>query len=98
MNTATYLLNRLLTRILKNKNPFETWKGYKPSVQYLKVFGYVCYSHVPEEKRAKLNKKVEVGILMGYNNITKGYMIYQPLTDKLIVNKDVSFDESVDWN
>jgi len=49
VNTTTYLLNRLPTRALKIKTPFEVWKGYKPFVQHLKVFGCVCYSQVPKK-------------------------------------------------
>ena len=98
VNTTTYLLNRLPTRVLNNKTPFEAWKGYKPNVQHLKVFGCVCYSQVPKEKRAKLDEKAEVGVFMRYSSVTKGYRIYQPLSKKLIVSRDVNFDETTTWN
>jgi len=94
VNTATYLLNRLPTRALDNKTPYEAMRGSKPSVQHLKVFGGVCYSQVPKEKRAKLDEKAEIGVFMGYSSVTKGYRIYQPLSKKLIVSRDVKFDES----
>jgi len=48
----------------------------------------------PRKKRSKLDQKDEVGILVGYNNSTKGYKTYQPLTGELIVSKTVSFNES----
>ena len=67
-------------------------------MQHLKVFGCVCYSQVPKEKRAKLDEKVEVGVFMVYNNNVKGYRIYQPLKKKLIINRDVNFDENAVWN
>jgi len=46
----------------------------------------------------KLDKKAEVGILIGYSSMTKGYRIYQPLTSKLIISRDVNFDEFATWN
>jgi len=64
VNTAVYLLNRLPTKTLKNKTSFEVWNGYKPSVQNLKVFGCIYYTHVLDVKRDKLDQKAEIGILV----------------------------------
>lgn len=41
---ATYLINRVPTRALKNKTPYECLKGRKPSIGHVRVFG--CISHV----------------------------------------------------
>ena len=35
-NTAVFLLNRLPTKAVQGKTPFEVWYGHKPSVQILK--------------------------------------------------------------
>jgi len=35
---------------------------------------------------------------VGYNTVTKGYRIFQPLTGKFIISKDVTFDEDAKWN
>jgi len=35
---------------------------------------------------------------MGYSSNVKGYRIYQPLKKKLIINRDVNFDEDTVWN
>ena len=37
INTAVNLLNRLPTKAVKNKTPFEAWYGVKPVVEHLKV-------------------------------------------------------------
>ena len=84
--------------MLEKKTPFEVWVGYKPSVLNLKVFGCICYTHIPEAKRDKLDKKAEAGIFIGYSSITKGYRIYQPVAKKITVSRDVRFDESAVWN
>lgn len=42
--------------------PFEAWRGIKPSARHLKVFGLVCYAHVPDAKRGKLDSKAELCI------------------------------------
>ncbi|XP_066392178.1 uncharacterized protein [Miscanthus floridulus] len=41
---SVYLLNRLPTKAMSEKTPFEVWWGRKPNLGYLKVFG--CTAHV----------------------------------------------------
>ena len=55
VNTSVYLLNRLPTKALEFKTPYEIWYGVTPSLKHLKVFGSICYVHVPEIKRDKLD-------------------------------------------
>ena len=57
-NTAVFLLNRLSTKAVNGKTPFETWYGYKPSLKNFKVFGCLCFTYVPRIKRDRLDKKV----------------------------------------
>ena len=92
-NTAVFLLNRLPTRVVQKKTPFEAWFDYKPDLQNLKVFGCVCFSFVPQVKRDKLDKKAEPGVFIGYSNTSKAYRIFQPHTGKILVSRDVKFME-----
>ena len=62
------------------------------------MFGSICYTHIPDVKRGKLDEKAEVGILIGYCSSTKGYKVYQPLTAKVIVSRDIHFDEYATWD
>ena len=64
-------------------------------VKHLRIFGCICYAHIPEIKRDKLDKKVEAGIFAGYSSNTKGYKIFNPLIEKVIVSKNVKFDENI---
>ena len=97
-NTAVFLLNRLPTRVLQRKTPFETWFGYKPDLQHLRTFGCLCFSYVPQVKRDKLNKKAEPRVFIGYSNTSKAYRIFQPQNGKIIVSRDVKFIEDKQWN
>jgi transposase InsO family protein len=96
--TAVYLLNRCPTKALQDKTPIEAWSNQKPSAKHLKVFGCICYVHIPAVKRHKLEEKSEVGIFVGYCSQSKGYRIYNPKTKKVIISRDVKFDESAFWN
>ncbi|OMO61385.1 Integrase, catalytic core [Corchorus capsularis] len=94
VNTAVYLQNRLLTKAVEGKTPYEALFGKKPSVSHLKVFGCICYVWIPEAKRSKLDEKVEVCIFVGYSNNVKGYRAFNPKAGKVVVSRDVTFNES----
>ena len=81
-NTAVFLLNRLLTKALQKKTPFEACYGYTPELLNLKIFGCLCFSYIPSVKRYKLDKKAEPEIFVGYSLISKAYRIYLPHYDK----------------
>jgi hypothetical protein len=93
VNTAIFLLNRLPTRALQNKTPYEAWHSYKPTLQNLKIFGCLCFAYVPQVRRDKLDRKAEADIFVGYNNVTKGYRVFQLQTEKVIVSRDIKFIE-----
>ncbi|PKI36228.1 hypothetical protein CRG98_043380, partial [Punica granatum] len=97
-NTAVFLLNRLPTKAVEGKTPYEAWYGVKPVVKNLRVFGCLCYSHVPQTKRSKLDEKSEPGIFVGYSLQSKGYRVFQPQTDRVIVSRDVVFLEEEKWS
>ncbi|CAL5368182.1 unnamed protein product [Camellia sinensis] len=98
VNTAVFLLNRLPTKALQKKTPFEACSGYKPKLLNLKAFGCLCFSYIPQVKRDKLDKKAESGIFVGYSSISKAYRIYLPQSNKVIVSRDVQFFELDNWS
>ena len=97
-NTAIFLLNRLPTKAINGKTPFETWYGYKPSLKNFKVFGCLCFTYVPQIKRDKLDKKAEPGIFVGYSSVSKAYRVFQPHTRKILISRDVYFMENEKWS
>jgi len=74
IRTATYLKNRTFTKsTIEDKTPFEIFFGKRPDLSNLKLFGKV-FIRVPEEKReSKWDRKADVGILLGYENV--GYRV-----------------------
>jgi len=67
--------------------------GVKPSVKHLKIFGSLCYRHVPDQLRRKLDNKSQVMIMVGYHS-TGAYKLYDPNNKKIVFSKDVKFDET----
>ena len=98
VDTFVYLLNRLPTKSLKNKTPYEAWYDVKPSINHLKIFGSICYYHVPKPKRSKLDSKAQKGILIGYGTSTKGYRILCLQTTKVVLSRNVKVDEMTTWD
>ncbi|PNY18017.1 copia-type polyprotein [Trifolium pratense] len=97
VNTAVYVLNKCPTRKLKDKVPEEVWCGKKPSVSHFRVFGALCYKHVPEAKRKKLDDRSESMILVGYH-ATGAYKLYDPISKKMTFSRDVIVDEGKSWD
>ena len=96
--TAVFLQNRLLSKAVKDQTPYEAWYGYKPSLNFLKIFGCLCFTHVPQNKRDKLDKRASPGIFIGYSTVSKAYKIFQPQTGSIVVSRDVHFIEDEEWN
>ena len=59
VHTVVHILNRCPTKALKDMTPVEAWSSIKPSVSHFKIFGCICYAHVPADKRTKLDEKVK---------------------------------------
>ncbi|KAH9672319.1 hypothetical protein KPL70_017676 [Citrus sinensis] len=95
---AVYLSNRSPTRSVWGKTPQEAWSGKKPDITHLRVFGSIAYIHVPDESRAKLDDKSEKFIFIGYDNNSKGYKLYNPNNGKIVIIRDVVFDEEGEWD
>ncbi|KAI5324312.1 hypothetical protein L3X38_033385 [Prunus dulcis] len=98
VHTAVYILNRCPTKALRNKTPFEAYSTRKPGVAHLKVFGSVCFVHKPKESREKLDAKSTRGVFVGYETCEKGYRVFDPVTRKLLLSRDIVFDEGAIWN
>ena len=67
-------------------------------MKYLKVSGCVWYVQVPKDKRHKLDETSKKCIFVGYNTMSKGYRLYSLRSCKVIISKEVIFDENVIWN
>lgn len=93
ITTSIYVFNRCPTKKLKEVVPIEKWTGIKQSVSYFKVFGFVCYKHIPDATRKKLEDISKVMWLIGYHS-TCTYKLYCPVTNKVEVSRDVIVNES----
>jgi hypothetical protein len=90
---AVYLQNRSPHRALGDKTLEEAFSGKKPKVGHFRIFGCLTYSHVPSQKRTKLEPTTKKGIFVGYSETSKTFRIYIPSLRKIVVRRDVRFEE-----
>ena len=94
LKTAVYILNRVPTKAVP-KTPFELWKGWKPSLRHMRVWG--CPSEVriynPQEK--KLDPRTISGYFIGYAERSKGYRFYCPShSTRIVESRNAKFLEN----
>ncbi|CAL2238017.1 unnamed protein product [Prunus armeniaca] len=97
VNTAVYLLNRCPTKALNKITPFEAYTGRKPGIAHLKIFGSPCHVLIPSALRHKFEENSHKCIFVGYGLCEKGYRLFDPNTRKIILSRDVQFDENGLW-
>ncbi|KAL6312714.1 hypothetical protein AAG906_024672 [Vitis piasezkii] len=67
-------------------------------VKHLKVFGSLCYLHVPYIKRGKLDERAKKCVFVGFAAESRGYRIYSLSKMKIVISREVHFDENSYWN
>ena len=93
ISTIVYLKNRIPTKSLSHKTPFEALYGYKPEVGHLRVFGSKVFSHIPKHDRRKLDANSIKCIFIGYYDDHKAYKMFDPNAHKVFPRRDVIFHE-----
>jgi hypothetical protein len=95
---AVYILNRTPTKSIDGAIPFVVWYGKKPSVHHLRVFGCIPYVRNTRPHLSKFEDRGQKMIFIGYERGTKDYRVYDPVTGRVHIIRDVVFDEAVQWD
>ncbi|GKC25526.1 retrotransposon protein, putative, ty1-copia subclass [Tanacetum coccineum] len=75
LETAAHILNLVPTKKV-SKTPFEMWKGKRPSLGHIKIWG--CEVFVRREAQDKLEARFEKCLFVGYPEESFGYLFYKP--------------------
>lgn len=98
VSTTVYLINRVPTQALQNKTSYKALHVVKPSVSHLKVFGCIAFALISAHKLHKLDEKSEKCVFIVYALESKAYRLYNPVSCKVIVSRDVVFHEGCRWS
>ena len=72
--------------------------GRKPNISHMKVFRCIAYACILEQKRTKLDDKNSKLIFIGYNTKFKAYKLFDPNNSKIMISRDVKFNEEDEWS
>ncbi|XP_070050893.1 uncharacterized protein [Nicotiana tomentosiformis] len=99
VNTAVYLLNRLPSRVINFKSPFEMIYLHAPSLSHLRVFGCLCYAVVPKYMD-KFASKAMPSVLLGYSSTQNGYKPYDLQNKTLLAMKQevAALEDNKTWS
>lgn len=84
--------------VVKKQTPKKVWSGNKPSVEHFKVFKYVAYMHILYVRKIKLDANSFTYVLSGVSEESKAYRLYDPVAIKVIISRDVVFEEDKSWS
>ncbi|CDF34864.1 unnamed protein product [Chondrus crispus] len=92
---AVYVRNRVTSRAIPPKmTPYHLWMKSVPNVGHLRVFGSKCWYTLPKHNIQKLDARAKEAMFLGYAENTKAYKLWDGDLHKVIVSRDVTFDES----
>nr|GFA34963.1 hypothetical protein [Tanacetum cinerariifolium] len=91
--TVCYTQNRSLIHTRYNKTPYELVHNKKHDLNFLCVFGALCYPINDIEDLSKLQPTADIEIFVGYAPSRKGYRIYNKRTQRIIETIHIQFDE-----
>ncbi|GKD56946.1 ribonuclease H-like domain-containing protein [Tanacetum coccineum] len=94
VNTACYVLNRVLVTKPHNKTPYELIIGRAPSISFMRPFGCPVTILNTLDPLGKFDGKAEEGFLVGYSVNSKAFRVFNSQTRKVKENLHVNFLEN----
>ena len=97
--TASYLINRMPTRVLQYQTPIKVLKNCcYPNIRLVsshppKIFGCSIFVNTNAQNKTKLDPRALKCLFLGYSLTQKGYKCYSPITKRFYVSMDVTFLE-----
>jgi hypothetical protein len=81
---------------LVGTTPYEAYKGRQPNLEHVKIFGCIAFAKT-ETQVQKLDNRSNILVHLGSEPGSKGYHLYDPKSRRVVVNRDVEFDETRGW-
>ena len=89
------MINRVPSKSLGNKTPYEMLFHSPPSYTYLRCFGCLCFISTSHSHRHKFAPKSRKCVFLGNPHGIKGYKVMDLATNFVYISRDIVFYESV---
>ncbi|GKA97487.1 putative ribonuclease H-like domain-containing protein, partial [Tanacetum coccineum] len=93
VNTACYVLNRVLVTKPQNKTLYELLIGKSPSISFMRPFGRPLTILNTFDSLGKFDGKSNEGYLLGYSTFSKAFRVYNKRTKGVEENLHINFLE-----
>ncbi|GJT58276.1 ribonuclease H-like domain-containing protein [Tanacetum coccineum] len=93
VNTACYVLNRVLVTKPQNKTPYELLIGKSPSISFMRPFGCPLTILNTLDSLRKFDGKSDEGYFLGYSTSNKAFRVYNKRTKRVEENMHINFLE-----
>ncbi|GJW57055.1 putative ribonuclease H-like domain-containing protein [Tanacetum coccineum] len=94
VSTACYVQNRVLVVKPHNKTPYELFRGFKPTLSFMRPFG--CHVTILNtlDSLGKFDGKSDKGFFVGYALSSKAFSVYNTRTRRVEENLHIGFLEN----
>ena len=93
--SATFIINRLPTPLLKNKSPFQLLFNQDPKYENFRTYGCQVFPYLRDYSPHKLAPRSIPCIFIGYSPQYKEYRCLDPSTSRVFVTRHARFNETV---
>jgi hypothetical protein len=92
--TATYLINRLPSKVTQKKSPFELLFHQTPDYKLLKIFGCECWPFLRPYNSTKFSFRSTSCVFIGYSKNHLGYKCLHIPSGRIYIARHVVFNET----
>jgi len=89
-----FLLNRLPSKVLHNKSPYDILYNSSPDLTFIKVFGCEAFASTLAHNRTKLDPQARQYVYLGHKPGIKGSLLYDLHTREVFLSRSISFNEN----
>ncbi|KAJ9556147.1 hypothetical protein OSB04_010761 [Centaurea solstitialis] len=93
--SAVHIINRLPTKVLDGKSPFEILYHRVPDYSTFRTFGCRVFPYLRHYSEHKLAPRSLPCVFIGYSSKYKGFRCLDPVTSRIYVSSHAQFDEKM---